>query len=264
METLSCFVTGGTGHVGANLVRQLLDAGHDVRCLVRKDVRALEGLEVERVTGDMLSVDDMAPHMEGVDVVFHAAAFVAVEKSDTTLMERINVRGPRTMCQAALLKSVDKFVHISSVHAFQQRPTGAPLTEDRPLVDSPKAAPYDRTKAAGQREVQRAVCKGLDACMLHPTGILGPYDWKPSRMGQVLLDIHAGRMPVTLATGFNWVDVRDVCQTAINAVDRPVQASTIWCRAPGVRCTRSPPQLDADPGSPSPSTPHTWPCRSPR
>ncbi|MEE3083798.1 MAG: NAD-dependent epimerase/dehydratase family protein [Candidatus Thermoplasmatota archaeon] len=220
METLRCYVTGGSGHLGANLVRGLLEAGHEVSCLVRNDVRALDGLNVETVSGDLLSVEDMAGNMKGCDVVFHAAAFVAVEKSDTKMMEEINVGGVRSMARAALSKGVDKFIHVSSVHAFSQRPTNEPLTESRPLVNSKKAAPYDRTKSAGQREIQKVVEEGLDATILHPTGILGPFDWKPSRMGKVLLDMHRGKMPIAINAGFNWVDVRDVSNTCISAVTK--------------------------------------------
>lgn len=220
MESLRCYVTGGSGHLGANLVRQLLAAGHEVKCLVHKDVRSLEGLEIEMVHGDLLSVDDMASNMRGCDVVFHSAAFVAVEKANIALMEKINVGGVQSMASAALRQGIEKFIHISSVHAFSQRPTNEPLTESRPLVNSDKAAPYDRTKSAGQRELQKVIQQGLDATILHPTGILGPYDWKPSRMGMVMLDMCRGKMPIAINAGFNWVDVRDVVSTCISAVDK--------------------------------------------
>jgi len=219
METLRCYVTGGSGHLGANLVRQLLHSGHEVKCLVRKDTRALDGLDVELCTGSLQSLDEMASNMRGNDVVIHSAGFVAVEKSNINIMEKINVDGTRIMAQAALQENVDKFIHISSVHAFQQRPTKETLNENRPLVSSTKAAPYDRTKAAGQREILNAVGNGLDATILHPTGILGPYDWKPSRMGQVLLDISKGKMPFSINNGFNWVDARDVSTTCISAIN---------------------------------------------
>ena len=219
METLTCYVTGGTGHVGANLVRELLAAGHEVQCLIRKDTRTLNGLGVSTVDGDLLSIADMRANMQGVDAVFHGAAVVGVERDEVPLMERINVGGTNAMVTAALEAGVSKFVHISSVHAFAQRPTSEALTESRPLVDSNRAAPYDRTKADAQRKVLAAVEQGLDASMLHPTGVLGPYDWKPSRMGQVLRDMATGAMPATLNTGFNWVDARDVAKTALAAAN---------------------------------------------
>lgn len=216
---MTVLVSGGSGHVGANLVRQLLDDGYDVRCLVRKDVRALKDLKVEFIEGDLTDSVSLIPAMKDIDVVFHAAAFVGVERKDIPLMERINVGGTYAMCQAALDAEVDRFIHFSSVHAFKQRPTKQPLTESRPLQNNPRAAPYDRTKAAAQKVVLSASKAGLSATMLHPTGVIGPNDWKPSRMGQVLMDMWNGKMPVLLNTGFNWVDVRDVCASAISAVE---------------------------------------------
>ena len=215
---MTVLVSGGSGHVGGNLVRQLLDDGYEVRCLVRKDVRALEGLNVEFVKGDLTDTSTLIPAMKDIDVVFHAAAYVGVERSDIPLMERINVGGTNAMCQAAIDAEVDRFIHFSSVHAFKQRPTNEPLTESRPLQHSPRAAPYDRTKAAAQKVVLSACEAGLSATILHPTGVIGPNDWKPSRMGQVLIDMWKGKMPVILNTGFNWVDVRDVCASAISSV----------------------------------------------
>lgn len=216
---MRALVTGGSGHVGANLVRMLLADDHRVRCLVRSDIEALEGLEVELVKGDITEPETLTGAMQEIDVVFHCAAFVAVEDADVDLMERINIEGTRNMCRAALAANITRFVHISSVHAFQMRPTKEELTEDRPLQHDAKAAPYDRTKAAAQIEVLMAVEQGLNAVILHPTGVLGPWDFKPSRMGQVLNDMARGKIPVVLNTGFNWVDVADVCRCALNAVE---------------------------------------------
>ena len=217
---MRAFVTGASGHVGGNLVRQLLDDGYEIKCLVRKDVRALEGLDVEHVSGNLCDPTTLIPHMKDADVVFHAAAFVAVEKSDEKLMEKINVGGTKAMTGAALEAGISRFIHFSSVHAFQQRPTNEPLTEERPLVVSEKAAPYDRTKSAAQRIVLAACDEGLSASVVHPTGIIGPHDFKPSRMGEVLCNIAKRKMPIALNSGFNWVDVRDVCSSAIACVNK--------------------------------------------
>ena len=219
------FVTGGAGHVGGNLVRQLLYNGWQVRCLIHQDTRALEGLDVENVMGDLADTAVLAKQMSGCDVVFHTAAYVAVENVDIPLMEKINVGGTKAMCKAALTNQIEQFIHFSSIHAFQQQPTSDMLTEDRPLVQDSKASPYDRTKAAAQRYVLDACNQGLNASILHPTGVIGPYDFKPSRMGQVISDIADQKMSITINSGFNWVDVRDVCNTAINCIEKIGRAS---------------------------------------
>ena len=219
---MKAFVTGGSGHVGGNLVRELLSRGYEVDCLVRSDTRALDNLDVNLVKGDMLNPNDIAPLMTDSDVVFHSAAFVAVEKIQEDLMHKINVEGSRSIAIAAVESGVKKMVHFSSVHAFKQQPTSEPLVEARPLVTDPKALPYDRTKAEAQKVVLGYRDQGLEVNVIHPTGIIGPYDFKPSRMGKVLRDITNGNMPFAINNGFNWVDVRDVSKSAVNCVDKGV------------------------------------------
>ena len=219
---MKAFVTGGSGHVGGNLVRELLSRGYQVDCLVRSDTRALDNLDVNFVKGDMLNPKEIAPLMTDSDVVFHSAAFVAVEKIQEDLMHKINVEGSRSIATAAVESGVKKIVHFSSVHAFEQQPTSEPLVEARPLVTDPKALPYDRTKAEAQKVVLGYRDQGLEVNVIHPTGIIGPYDFKPSRMGEVLRDIANGNMPFAINNGFNWVDVRDVAKSAVNCVDMGV------------------------------------------
>ncbi len=215
----TAFVTGAAGHVGGNLVRQLLSSEWNVRCLIHRDSRALEGLSVERIKGNLSDKKQLTKQMVGCNALFHTAAYVAVEHVDIEKMKAINVDGTSAICQAAIDAQVPKLIYFSSVHAFQQRPTDQPLIEDRPLVSWGESAPYDQTKAAAQRVVYDACDRGLNASILHPTGVLGPYDFKPSRMGQVIMDILNKKMPFTINNGFNWVDVRDVCESAINCVD---------------------------------------------
>jgi|TARA_B100001540_G_scaffold213479_1_gene188344 dihydroflavonol-4-reductase len=219
---MKAFVTGGSGHVGGNLVRELLSRGYQVDCLVRSDTRALDNLDVKLVKGDMLNPKDIAPLMTDSDIVFHSAAFVAVEKIQEDLMHKINVEGSRSIATAAVESGVKKMIHFSSVHAFEQQPTSESLVETRPLVTDPKALPYDRTKAEAQKVVLGYRDQGLEVNVIHPTGIIGPYDFKPSRMGEVLRDITNGNMPFAINNGFNWVDVRDVAKSAVNCVDMGV------------------------------------------
>jgi len=219
---MKAFVTGGSGHVGGNLVRELLSRGYEVDCLVRSDTRALDNLDVNLVKGDMLNPKQIAPLMTDSDVVFHSAAFVAVEKIQEDLMHKINVDGSRSIAIAAVESGVKKMVHFSSVHAFEQQPTTEPLVEARPLVTDPKALPYDRTKAEAQKVVLGYRDQGLEVNVIHPTGIIGPYDFKPSRMGKVLRDISNGNMPFAINNGFNWVDVRDVAKSAVHCLDKGV------------------------------------------
>jgi dihydroflavonol-4-reductase len=215
-----CVVTGANGHVGANLVRELRARGRRVRALCRDDTRALAGvagLELQRA--ELEDPPSLARALAGASAVFHLAARISIVGEEGGLVERTNVRGTRHVVEACLAAGVRRLVHFSSIHAFEQRPVDDPLDEGRApaAADAPV---YDRTKAAGEREVLRGVARGLDAVIVNPTAILGPHDYKPSRMGAVLLGLCRGEFLALVEGGFDWVDVRDVCAAAIAAEER--------------------------------------------
>ena len=211
-------VTGGAGHVGNNVVRALLEDGHEVRCLIRSDDEALEGLNVERVTGDLLNRDSLRASLSGMEAVIHSAAFVGLNQSEAEKMHAINVEGTRTLLEESDAAKVRRFVHFSSVHGLRQGPFDEPLTETNALADSPEDHPYDRTKAQAERLILNHSNDGLKTCVLNPTAILGPHDYKPSRLGKVVRALGNGEMPVLVDSGFDFVDVRDVAQATVVAL----------------------------------------------
>jgi dihydroflavonol-4-reductase len=96
-------------------------------------------------------------------------------------METINIKGAEAICDASISAGVERLIHFSSIHAFQQNSTYTALTEKRPLgKNDKKVDPYDRSKAEAQRRVMTACKKGINASIIHPTGIIGPHDYKPS------------------------------------------------------------------------------------
>jgi dihydroflavonol-4-reductase len=212
-------VTGASGHVGANLVRSLLAQGQQVRTLVHHDRRALEGLDVEVVEGDIGSPDALDGALAGVDVVYHTAAHISLRMDDWPLTRYVNVHGTRNVVEACLRARVVRLVHFSSIHALDHMAQAGTVDETCPLVDD-HCPPYDRSKAAGEREVQEGIARGLDAVIIRPTAVIGPYDFRPSHLGQVLLALARGTMPALVTGGFDWVDVRDVVTGAIRAAER--------------------------------------------
>ncbi len=214
---MTTFVTGASGHIGGNLIRALLAEGRKVRVLVRDDTRAIDGLDVEQVRGDILKPATLASAIQGSDVVYHLAGHISVAGDPGGLMQRTNTDGTRNVVTACLESGVRRLVHFSSIHALSGRPIDEVVDENKPLAESGDIIAYDRTKALGEREILAGVDKGLDAVTVNPGGVIGPHDYKPSPMGEVVLDLCRGDMPALLNGGFSWVDVRDVVQGALAA-----------------------------------------------
>ena len=210
-------ITGASGHIGANLIRALLDEGRAVRVLVHHNAAALEGLDVVRVKGDVLDAASLRALLDGVDTVYHAAAIITLRARRDPAAWRVNVEGPRNVAEACLACGVRRLLHFSSIHAFSAYPRDAVVDESRPRLRAPEGMIYDRSKAEGERAILEYVERGLDAVILNPTGVLGPLDYQPSHMGRFLLDLRKERLPALVNGGFNWVDVRDVCSGAVAA-----------------------------------------------
>ncbi len=216
-------VTGATGHVGSNLVRALVRRGDDVRVVVRKRVSSLEGLEVERVDGDVRDAASLRAAFADAEIVYHLAAVISISGDRDGLVRAINVDGTRSVAEAALATGVRRMVHCSSVHAFDLYHGDRSKTIDESWPRVPDSEPhfaYDRSKAAGERALREVMAKGLDAVIVHPSGVVGPYDFGPSRMGQVLLGLYHRSLPSLLDGGFDFVDVRDVTAGLIAAAER--------------------------------------------
>ena len=210
-------VTGASGHVGSNLCRILINQGHQVKALAHKDNKGLEGLNLELVKGDVLSLKDLSELCSGCEIIFHLAACISIHKYDPVCM-KINVESLRNLIKAAKSTGIKKIIHFSSIHAFQQEPFYKDLNETRELsVDSRYS--YDRSKALGQRFMMEASSANPGIVVLNPTAIIGPNDFKPSLLGNALIRFYKGQNPALISGGFNWVDVRDVCDAAVNAIE---------------------------------------------
>ena len=214
-------VTGANGLVGANLVRELLARGARLRVVVRNDdPEALRGLDVERIQGDVRDLESLKTALRGAERVYHLAGQISIVGPMGGLLQATNVIGARNVGEAALACGVKRLLHMCSVHALRQAPLDQPIDETRARVQPGQAPAYDCSKAAGEAEIRRLIAKGLEAVIVHPSGIIGPFDFRPSRMGQVFLDLYQRKLPALVAGGFDWVDVRDVVAGAIAAMER--------------------------------------------
>ena len=141
-------------------------------------------------------------------------------------LEAINVLGTQNVVEACRHNKVRRLVHFSSIHALTQEPLDIPVDESRPLIAARDCPPYDRSKAAAEIEVRKGIELGLDAIIINPTAIIGPYDYALSHFGEALLSLANGTLPALVPGGFDWVDVRDVVAGAICAEEKaPTGAS---------------------------------------
>lgn len=206
-------VTGASGHVGINLCRQLTIQGDEVSVLAHKNFDKLTGLNVEIIRGDLFDHESLLHLFEGVEVVFHLAAKIAIDQKDTDAVFRTNVEGTANVIEACKSAGVKKLVHFSTIHTLQSFDQ---LNENNPLVARSNFV-YEHSKADAERLVVAAAAEGLDAVILNPTAIIGPYDYQPSYLGQALIKIYRNQLPMLVPGGYDFVDVRDVADAAIKA-----------------------------------------------
>ena len=211
-------ITGASGHIGNCLVQELKKQGAGIKVLVHNFRSVLDEMDVELIQGNLLEPESLVNLCEGVDVVFHLAAQIAIENTSSEHVYETNVTGTKNMIKAANHSKVKKFIHFSSIHAFQLGSPDQMLDESRSLVETNKAI-YEFTKAEGEREVMKAAKEGLNAVILNPTAVIGPFDYRGSLLGQALLKIYKNKLPFLVSGGYNWVDVRDVVSASINAID---------------------------------------------
>jgi len=213
-------VTGATGLLGNNLVRLLVDRGWRVRAVVRSATaasRTLAGLPVEAVVADLADGAALGAALDGCRAVFHSAAHVHCGWRHFDAMHATNVGGTARVARAARDAGA-RLVHVSSVDAIGLRSDGDAADEDTPPGLMPEC-PWLITKREAEAAVVAEVERGLDAVIVNPTYMLGPWDWKPSS-GRMLLEVGQGRGVLAPPGGNDFVDVRDVAAGALAAAER--------------------------------------------
>jgi dihydroflavonol-4-reductase len=212
-------VTGASGHLGNVLVRELLARGRRVRALVLPGdpARALTGLDVERVEGDVTAAETLDRAFAGVEVVFHAAGLIGLEPQFADRLEGVNVQGTRHVIAACRRADVRRLVYTSSAHALAHRPAASCVTEGAGFDPGAAVGAYGRSKSRASRAVLEAADTGLESIVLCPTGLVGPWDYVPSQFGRFLQSCLAGRMRIGIRGGFDYVDVRDVAEAHVRA-----------------------------------------------
>lgn len=208
---MKAFVTGGTGFVGANLIRLLLQQGFEVKALARSNAQLdnLNGLEIELVTGS-LTDPDLARSMKGCDCLFHVAAHYSLWQRDRDLLYQSNVLGTRNVLAAAKIAGIERSVYTSSVAAIGIDPSGQSTTERYQSPVEKLIGYYKQSKYWAEQEAVKAARSGQDVVIVNPSTPIGAYDIKPTPTGDIVLRFLQRRMPSYVETGLNIVHVQDV------------------------------------------------------
>lgn len=209
-------VTGATGHLGANLVRRLLEEGEQVRVMMRveRDNGALDGLNVERVFADLRDGEAVSNALSGCARVYHCAALVSTIEGNAAHKREIfdtNVKGTIHILQAAERHGIDKVVVSGSLSATGYE-SDRPSHEGMPFYPFDRHLPYGFTKHLTEHECLKAHANGLNVVVATSCAIIGPHDYVPSRMGRVLIDYAHGTLRAYIPGGFEFVSSRDIAE----------------------------------------------------
>ena len=215
-------VTGATGHIGNVLVRELLNRGQQVRAIIPagEDTSPLKNLGVEIRLADVRQLDSLVQAFSGVDIVYHLAGIISILPGHRKILEEVNVQGTQNVCEACLITGVRRLVYTSSIHAVKEPPQGTCITEEQPFDPLAVAGDYGRSKARATLTVYESIKKGLDAVIVCPTGVTGPYDFKLSEMGKLFQDILSRKLKMYINGAYDFVDVRDVAEGIILAGEK--------------------------------------------
>jgi dihydroflavonol-4-reductase len=221
-------VTGATGHIGNVLVRELLGRGDRVRVLVRpgKKVVALSGLDVETVQGDILDAATLEQAVRGASLVYHLAARISLANGPDPETEQVNLKGTLNVIAAIRRSGTPRLVYASSVYALRKPTEGTPIDETQPFDVLHSQGAYDCSKALASLAVQSAVAEGLDAVIVCPTAVIGPYDFHDSDAGRAIRLYMRPGLKFYIKGAYDFVDVRDAARGCILAAEKGRRGET--------------------------------------
>lgn len=217
-------VTGACGHLGGTLVRLLERTGAQVRGLRLPSEQARDRAHVTYYPGDVRDRDSLRPLFQGLAdrevVVFHTAAIVDISGEVTPQMHDVNVNGTKNILALCREYGVKRLVYVSSVHAIPEKDGCAVLREVDSFSPQQVTGGYAKTKAEATQAVLDAAAQGLDAVVVHPSGILGPFDGTGNHLVQLVKEYAGGKLPACVKGGYDFVDVRDVAAGCLAAAEK--------------------------------------------
>lgn len=220
------FVTGAAGHLGSVITQQLIKTGKHVRALILPDEKHVPEM-ADVYFGDVCdkeSVKKCFENLNGRDlIVIHCAGIVSIASKFNQAVFDVNVTGTKNIVDLCQEYNVSKLIYVSSVHAIPEKPKGITITETSAFSPDRVVGLYAKTKAEATAYVLDAARQGLNACVVHPSGITGPYDHGRGHITTLVIDYYKRRLTSGIKGGYDFVDVRDVANGIITACDKGKQ-----------------------------------------
>lgn len=220
------FITGAAGHLGSVITRQLINSGNEVRALVLPNEKHVPE-KAKLYFGDVRNKESLRPCFENLNgrrlTVIHCAGIVSIASKFDQAVYDVNVTGTKNIVDLCREYDVSRLVYISSVHAIPEKPDGMTITEITEFNPDDVVGLYAKTKAEATAHVLDASRQGLDACVVHPSGITGPYDHGNGHLTTLVVDYYKRRLTSGVNGGYDFVDVRDVADGVISACDKGKQ-----------------------------------------
>ncbi len=221
-KTSKIVMTGATGHVGYALLLELINNGETPTILIRKDSKIFDGLNFNKVFGDVTDLASLEKAFEGADTVYHSAGIIELKQGNEQMVYNVNVGGTKNVIEACKKCGVKKLVYMSSCDTYPPLPDNQVMHELSHYDPDILEGTYAKTKAeATQFVIDSNGTDGLETVIIQPSACIGPYDFKVSSIGEMVRMFIRGNFPVTITFGaYNFVDVRDVAKASVAAAKK--------------------------------------------
>ena len=217
-------ITGANGHVGRTILRLLKKTSYEVRGLILPTDDCQNSINIRYIKGDVLNKKSLRPLFENIQdravYVIHAAGIVDISEIVSPSVYNVNVNGTKNILSLCEEYKVKRLVYVSSVHALPVKDDYSVISETKNISPETVTGGYAKTKAEATQAVLKAAEQGLDAVVVHPSGIIGPYGGEDNYLIQMITDYLQGNIPACVKGGYDFVDVRDVASGCLLAAQK--------------------------------------------
>ncbi len=219
---MKILVTGADGLLGSNLVRELLNRGHNICALVQpgRQQKTLEGLTLEKLPGNLLNAEEVSRAAEGCDAVIHCAASTSVWPTRSEIVNKVNIEGTKNIINAVKQNTVQRMIYVGTANSFGFGSKENPGVEGNPYKSAMYGLDYMDSKYKAQQVILNEVKENsLPAVTVNPTFMFGPYDSNPSS-GAMIVALYKGKVPGYTSGGRNYVCAKDAAVAIANALTK--------------------------------------------